>query len=71
MMVVGDAEDVHVQCVLLLCMPRDLVLSREYMLKKLLSILVLHYHRQEAQRTHCICLWTLPFTQRRANRLKY
>lgn len=38
-MVVGDTEDVHVQCVLLLCSPGNLALGREYMFKKLLSLL--------------------------------
>lgn len=56
MIVVGDSEDIYVQCVLLLCTPGDLALSREYMFKKLLSMLVLHYHRQEDQYTYYICL---------------
>jgi len=49
-MAVGDAEDVHIQGVLILCTPGDLALSKEYTSKRLLSMLVLHSYRQEGQR---------------------
>lgn len=40
-MAVGDTEDVHVQCILLLQLPGDLALGREYLIEKLSSILAL------------------------------
>lgn len=41
-MAVGDAEDIHIQGVLLLRTPGDLALGREYVFEKLLSTLDLH-----------------------------
>jgi len=42
MMAVDDTEDIHVQCILVLCSSRYFALSREYMFEELFSILVLY-----------------------------
>jgi hypothetical protein len=42
MMAIGDAEDIHVQRILVLCSPGYLALSREHMFEELFSLLALY-----------------------------